>query len=111
MADWTPRVTVVVATRDRAETLAVALDSVLATGYRDLEVVVVDNAPSTDDTRVLVTFLPSSRVDLKAHGIDEEQAAELRARLTTFAEDWDSPEMDLYDDYDAARARLQMPYR
>lgn len=60
-----------------------------------------------DDTRVLVTFLPSNPVDLKAHGIDEEQAAELQARLTTFAEDWNSPDMDLYDDYDAARARLQ----
>jgi hypothetical protein len=42
-------------------------------------------------------------VDLRAHGIDEAQAAELRARLATFAEDWESPEMDMYDNYDAAR--------
>jgi hypothetical protein len=31
----------------------------------------------------------------------------MRARLATFAEDWDSPEMAAYDDYDAAKSRLQ----
>ena len=59
-----------------------------------------------DETGVIVTFLDSGHVDLRARGIDEAHAAELRARLATFAEDWDSPEMDLYDDYDAAKARL-----
>ena len=39
-------------------------------------------------------------------GIDKKQAAELRARLTTFAEDWDSPEMDIYDDYEKAKTKL-----
>ncbi len=60
-----------------------------------------------DETRVIVTFLDSGHVDLRARGIAEADAAELRARLAPFAEDWDSPEMDLYDDYDAAKARLQ----
>lgn len=46
------------------------------------------------------------RIELRARGIDEDAAAELRAQLSTFAEDWDSPEMDVYDDYDAAKARL-----
>jgi hypothetical protein len=32
--------------------------------------------------------------------------AELRAGLQTFAEDWESEEMSIYDDYDAARSRL-----
>ena len=27
--------------------------------------------------------------------------------LRPFAEGWDSPEMDVYDDYDAAKARLE----
>jgi hypothetical protein len=44
--------------------------------------------------------------DLQTRGIDEAQAAELRARLATFAEDWDSPEMDIYDEYDVAHAKL-----
>ena len=59
-----------------------------------------------DDTRVVVTFLESGLVDLRTRGISEEQAAELRARLATFAEDWDSPEMSIYDNYDAAKAKL-----
>lgn len=59
-----------------------------------------------DETRVIVTFLESGQVDLRARGIDEELVAELRAHLAPFAEDWDSPEMEQYDDYDAAKARL-----
>lgn len=52
-----------------------------------------------DDTRVIVTFLKSRPIDLRKRGIDEAQAADLRSRLSTFAEDWNSPEMDIYDDY------------
>lgn len=58
-----------------------------------------------DDTRVVVTFLDSSIVDLASRGIDEKAAAELRARLSAFAEEWDSPEMDIYNDYDAAKSQ------
>ncbi|HIK46720.1 MAG TPA: hypothetical protein IGR64_17875 [Leptolyngbyaceae cyanobacterium M65_K2018_010] len=46
---------------------------------------------------------PGGRVDLASVGMDRSGAASLRASLTTFAEDWDSPEMDIYDHYDAAR--------
>jgi hypothetical protein len=60
-----------------------------------------------EEMRVLVTFLEPQSIDLRARGIDEAHTAELRARLATFAEDWDSPEMAIYDDYDAAKARLQ----
>lgn len=58
-----------------------------------------------DETRVVVTFLDSGLIDLRTRGIDEKQAAEWRARLATFAEDWDSPEMSIYDNYDAAKAK------
>jgi hypothetical protein len=57
-------------------------------------------------TPVIVTFLNGGPVDLHALGLDETQAAELRARLGTFAEDWNSPGMDAYDDYDAAKSKL-----
>ncbi|UBQ01418.1 glycosyltransferase family 2 protein [Curtobacterium sp. TXMA1] len=50
-----PRTSVVLCTRDRADQLADALRSVLALDHPDLEVVVVDNAPSDDATRRLVT--------------------------------------------------------
>ena len=59
-----------------------------------------------DESRVIVTFLGSSPVELQGRGIGPEQAGELRDRLKVFTEDWDSPEMDIYDDYDAAKARL-----
>lgn len=44
--------------------------------------------------------------DLRARGIDARAAAELRARLERFAEDWDSPEMSVYDHYDAAKSAM-----
>jgi len=59
-----------------------------------------------DATRVIVTFLETSDIDLQERGIDEAQAAELRAQLGSFAEEWDSPDMALYDNYDAAKAKL-----
>ena len=59
------------------------------------------------EMRVIVTFIEPGIIDLRARGINEAQAADLRARLATFAEDWNSPEMDIYDNYDAARASLQ----
>ena len=37
-------------------------------------------------------------ISLAERGIGTEQAAELRARFQTFAEDWDSPEMSAYDE-------------
>jgi hypothetical protein len=56
-----------------------------------------------DRTPVLVTFLDEGGRDLRSRGIDADRAAELRARLRSFAEEWESPEMDVYDDYDTAR--------
>jgi hypothetical protein len=44
-------------------------------------------------------------IDLQALGIDQAQAAELRASFATF-EDWNNPEMDIYNDYDAAKSAL-----
>ena len=60
-----------------------------------------------EGTRVVVTFLTPGSVNLREHGIDKAQAAELRARLACFAEDWESPEMEVYDNYDEEKAKLQ----
>jgi hypothetical protein len=49
-----PFATVAVATRDRTESLAACLESLLALDYPRYEIVVVDNAPSTSLTRDLV---------------------------------------------------------
>ncbi len=58
-----------------------------------------------DEVPVIVTFMSSSDIDLRAQGISHAQATELRAALSTF-EDWNEPEMDVYDDYDNAKSKL-----
>jgi hypothetical protein len=65
--------------------------------YRDGKVELLEPAPSDLEARVIVTFLTPGSVNLAERGIDEKQAAELSHRLSTFAEDWDRPEMDVYD--------------
>jgi hypothetical protein len=66
--------------------------------YRAGKVELLETPADIEEARVIVTFLPSSRpVDLAARGIDEAQAAELRARLQAFAADWERPEMAAYD--------------
>jgi hypothetical protein len=52
-----------------------------------------------EDSRVIVTWIhPAEPVDLRERGIEESQAADLRRRLTLFAEDWERPEMAAYDE-------------
>ena len=58
----------------------------------------------SDETRVIVTFLDSGTMDLRKRGISKAQAKTLRAQLSTFAEDWESPEMNAYDNYDTAKS-------
>ncbi len=53
---------VVICTRDRAESLRLALGSVLAAAGPDADIVVVDNAPRTDATRTVVDELADPRV-------------------------------------------------
>ena len=65
--------------------------------YRDGKVELLEPAPPNATGRVIATFLPAASVDLQERGISEEQAADLRRRLATFAEDWDRPEMGVYD--------------
>ncbi|WP_406726074.1 glycosyltransferase [Streptomyces sp. GD-15H] len=57
-----PHTSVVVATRERAGQLARTLDSLLAQDHPRFEVVVVDNAPVTDETRDLVERKYGERV-------------------------------------------------
>lgn len=59
-----------------------------------------------EESRVIVTFLEERLVSLPERGIDTETAGDLRAALASFAGDWDSPDMDIYNDYDAAKSRL-----
>jgi hypothetical protein len=66
--------------------------------YRDGKIELLEMPADLEAARVIVTFLPGAvPVDLRARGIDEAQAADLRARLRTFAEDWERPDMESYD--------------
>ena len=65
--------------------------------YRDGKVELPKTPSNVTRARVVVTFLTEGAVGLEDRGIDEEQAADLRARLRTFAEDWERPEMEAYD--------------
>lgn len=65
--------------------------------YRDGKVELLETPANVEEARVIVTFLAEGVVDLSKRGIDETQAANLRARLGTFAEDWEQPEMGAYD--------------
>ena len=65
--------------------------------FRNGKIELAETPLDVDEARVIVTFLPNGAVNLAERGIDEAQAGNLRARLTTFAEDWDLPEMEAYD--------------
>lgn len=75
--------------------------------YRNGRVELTENPNNVPEgASVIVTFMKSNGVDidLESQGIDAEQAQSLRASLATFSEDWDSPEMSIYDNYEAAKA-------
>ena len=75
--------------------------------YRNRQVELVKSPNNLlEGTRVIVTFLETKTIDLASQGIDKAQAAILRTSLATFTEDWNSPEMSIYDDYDSAKAKL-----
>jgi hypothetical protein len=65
--------------------------------FRNGKVELSETPADLDEARVIVTFLPEGAVNLSERGIDEAQAASLRTRLGTFAEDWEAPEMGAYD--------------
>lgn len=65
--------------------------------YRNGKVELLETPADVAEGRVIVTFLPEGAVNLTERGIDEPQAASLRARLRPFAADWELPEMGAYD--------------
>jgi hypothetical protein len=66
--------------------------------FRDGKVELFETPPDLNEGRVIVTFLPSNGpIDLRAMGIGEEEAWQMRWQLKSMAEDWNRPEMDVYD--------------
>lgn len=66
--------------------------------YRDGRIQLLEEPEGVNEARVIVTFVQlNGAIDLGERGIDEKEAANLRARLNAFAEDWERPEMEAYD--------------
>lgn len=66
--------------------------------YRNGKIELLEPIAGAEGSHVIVTwFEPGTVVYLQDRGIDESQAADLRHRLSSFAEDWDRPEMNAYD--------------
>lgn len=65
--------------------------------FKDGKVALSEPPPQIAEARVLVTFLEPKIIDLRTRGINEAQAADLRNRLKTFAEDWNRSEDAIYD--------------
>ena len=67
--------------------------------YRNGKVELVEPLAEAEGSRVIVTWVHAADpIDLRERRIDESQASDLRRRLTSFAEDWDRPEMAAYDE-------------
>jgi hypothetical protein len=65
--------------------------------FRHGKIELLESPPADMEGKVIVTFLNAGSVALADRGIDEQHAGDLRQRLKSFAEDWDRPEMDVYD--------------
>ena len=65
--------------------------------YKNGQVVLAETPEEIAESRVLVTFLNTRLIDLQELGISKEEAAEMRGKFDTIAEDWERPEMDIYD--------------
>jgi GT2 family glycosyltransferase len=73
-----PPLSVVVASRDRPEQVVACVSALLAVNYPDLEIIVVDNAPSTDATASLIADRFSGRPEVRY--VREDRPGTSRAR-------------------------------
>ncbi len=89
---WAPPVvTVAVCTRDRPADLAACLDAIATLAYPALDVVVVDNAPRSDETRRVVAAHAGVRYACEPRpGLDwarNKATAEARGEIVAFTDD------------------------
>ncbi|MBA3692781.1 MAG: hypothetical protein H0X49_15830 [Acidobacteria bacterium] len=73
--------------------------------YKDGKIELLETVSEVKQSKVLITFLESSDVNLRTLGISKEEASELREKFATF-EDWNDPSLDVYNDYDNAKSAL-----
>jgi hypothetical protein len=67
--------------------------------YRDGKIELREPPAGIKEAQVIVTFLPAAgQAGAGSGGMTEAEMANLRWRLQAFVEDWERPEMDVYDD-------------
>jgi hypothetical protein len=65
--------------------------------FKNGQIVLMETPSDITESKVLVTFLETKQINLQERGINKKQAAELRNKFSAIAEDWNRPEMDIYD--------------
>jgi len=83
-------ISVVVCTRDRVGQLRGCLQALLTLDYSDYEVIVVDNAPSNEETALLASSLPIRYVREERPGLDRARnrgISEARYGIVAFTDD------------------------
>ena len=83
-------ISIVICTRNRTAQLATCLDALLKLTYPQYEILVIDNAPSNDDTLKLTNGLPVRYVREDRPGLDwarNRGIAEARYDLVAFTDD------------------------
>ncbi|MCY7376268.1 MAG: hypothetical protein LH472_09905 [Pyrinomonadaceae bacterium] len=65
--------------------------------YKEGKIILAETPAELRESKVLVTFIETKEINLPTRGIGKAQAAELRGKLNTIADDWNRPEMDIYD--------------
>jgi len=74
--------------------------------FKDGKVELLEAVSAPKQSKVLITFLENTDIQLSSLNIGQEQAAELRNKFASF-EDWNDPALDIYNDYDNARSVLE----
>ena len=65
--------------------------------YRNGRIELREKPRGLRKTRVIVTFLTEAKAPAKPPKLSRKEAAELRAKLAAWEEDWNAPGMDAYD--------------
>ena len=83
-------ISVIVCTRNRTSQLATCLQSLLSLSYPLFEIIIVDNAPSNNDTKELTANLPVRYVREEKPGLDRARnkgIAEAQYKIVAFTDD------------------------
>lgn len=91
LAEHGPTMTVQIATRDRPGPLRRCLDSIACVDYRAFDIVVIDNAPATDETRAVVRAWEQSHPEVAVRYLREAVPGAARAHnrgLEVATGDW-----------------------